>query len=164
VSFGSKFVGGLSSGNWQWLDTTGNGASGIGAAITGGVSGSYTYTGTINTKPGNNANASPVRTAFSDRMAKCSTYSTDPCSGTNPSNILNPSDPCIVIVPIVNFATCGNGTCPLAIEGFAQIYIEPTTSTVSNIQGCFVSTVAPDTIGSSSAPAFGPLQQPMLVQ
>ena len=163
VTFGTKFVGGLSNGNWQWLDTGGTGASGIGAAITGGVSGTYTVSGTINTKPGNNASSNPVRSALSDRMSKCSTYATDPCSGKNPSNILSPSDPCIVIVPIVNFTGC-SGTCALTIQGFAQIYIEPLTSTVSNIQGCFVSTVAADTVGSSSAPAFGPLQEPVLIQ
>jgi Flp pilus assembly protein TadG len=163
VTFGSKFVGGLSSGNWQWLDTTGNGASGIGAAISGGVSGTFTVGGPISTKPGNNANANPVQTAFTNRMNSCSSYASDPCSGTNPSSILSPSDPCIVVVPIVNFATCGNGTCSMTIEGFAQIYVEPLTSTTSKIQGCFVSTIAPDSIGSFSAQAFGPLQQPMLV-
>jgi Flp pilus assembly protein TadG len=164
VSFGAKFVGGLSAGNWQWLDTNSSGASGIGAAISGGVAGTYTVGGSINTKPGNNASAGPVKTAFNTRMSQCNTYSTDPCSGTNPASILSPSDPCIVIVPIVNFATCGSGTCSMTIEGFAQIYIEPSTSTPSNIQGCFVSTVAPDTIGSSSAPAFGPVQAPVMIQ
>jgi hypothetical protein len=163
VSFGAKFVGGLSAGNWQWLDTSGNGASGVGAAISGGVSGTWKVSGNITTKTGNIANAGPVKTAFNDRMSKCSTYATDPCSGNNPANILSPSDPCIVIVPIVNFATCGNGSCTMAIEGFAQVYIEPGTSTPSSIQGCFVSTVAPDSIGSASAPAFGPLQQPALI-
>ena len=163
VSFGAKFVGGLSNGNWQWLDTSGNGASGVGAAISGGVSGTWTVGGNITTKPGNNASAGPVKTAFNARMAKCSTYASDPCSGTNPASILSPSDPCIVIVPIVNFATCGNGSCTMAIEGFGQVYIEPGTSTPSSIQGCFVSTVAPDSIGSSSAQAFGPLQQPALI-
>ena len=163
VSFGAKFVGGLSAGNWQWLDTSGNGASGVGAAISGGVSGTWKVGGNITTKPGNVANAGPVKTAFNDRIAKCSTYATDPCSGTNPTSVLTPGDPCVVIVPIVNFATCGNGSCTMAIEGFAQVYIEPGTSTPSNIQGCFVSTVAPDTIGSPSAQAFGPLQQPALI-
>jgi Flp pilus assembly protein TadG len=161
VSFGAKFVGGLANGNWQWLDTGGNGASGIGAAITGGVSGTYTVGGTIDTKPGNNGNSGPVKTAFNDRMAKCSSYGTDPCSGTNPTNILNPGDPCVVVVPIVDFTGC-SGKCTLNIEGFAQVYLEP-TSTSKNIQGCFVSTIAPDSIGSASAPAFGPLQQPALI-
>ncbi len=164
VSFGAKFVGGLSAGNWQWLDTNGNGASGIGSAISGGVAGTYTLNGPITTKPGNNASAGPVKTAFNDRMSKCSSYSTDPCSGTNPASILTAGDPCIVVVPIVNFGTCGNGSCTMLIEGFAQIYIEPATSTPSSIQGCFVTTVSPDTIGSSSAPAFGPLQAPIMIQ
>jgi Putative Flp pilus-assembly TadE/G-like len=162
VSFGVKFVGGL-SGNWQWLDVGGNGAAGIGTAIGGGLSGSYAIGGTIDTKPGNNANAGPVKTAFTDRMGKCSSYDSDPCSGTNPANILDPSDPCITVMPIVDFSACPkSGSCPLTIEGFAQVYIEP-TSTSQSIQGCFVSTIAPDSIGSSTAPAFGPLQPPKLV-
>jgi Flp pilus assembly protein TadG len=164
VSFGAKFVGGLSAGNWQWLDVSGTGANGVGDAITGGETGSYSFNGSISTKPGNNANAGPVKTAFKARMDKCDSYGTDPCSGSNPKDLIKAGDPCLVVVPVVNFATCGAGKCSMTIEGFAQIYIEPGNSSPSSINGCFVQSVAPETIGSSGAPNFGPVMPPTLIQ
>jgi hypothetical protein len=52
----------------------------------------------------------------------------------------------------------------MTIEGFAEIYLEPATTTGTNINGCFVQAVVPNTIASSSAPALGALQVPVLIQ
>ena len=55
-------------------------------------------------------------------MSSCASIS-DPCSGSNPTSIPS-GDPCLVTVPAVDF-TGVNGNKPVAIEGFAQIYIDP---------------------------------------
>ena len=61
VTFGSKFVGGLAPGNWDWLDVSGNGASTLGNAIQNGMSGSSSVGDPISTDPGNKGKAGPVR-------------------------------------------------------------------------------------------------------
>jgi hypothetical protein len=52
----------------------------------------------------------------------------------------------------------------MTIEGFALIYLEPSTTTSTNINGCFVQAVTANTIASSSAPALGAEQVPTLTQ
>jgi Putative Flp pilus-assembly TadE/G-like len=166
VSFGSKFVGGLAPGNWQWLNPTGGsggGDSALSSAIESGASASFTIGGSIQSEPGNKGNSGPVKTALADRLNSCPSI-VDPCTsgGGNPSDI-PAGDPCLVIVPAVDYHGC-TGNCSLTIEGFAEIYLEPAATTGTNINGCFVSAVAPNTIASSSAPALGALQVPILIQ
>ncbi len=172
VSFGAKFVGGLAPGNWQFLAPDGNGASALGQAIEYGATGSFSVpnpdgscpTGsscTITTETGNQGNSNPVKTGLAARLNSCQSIS-EPCSGSNPTNIpLN--DPCLVIVPAVDF-TGVNGKKPVTIEGFALIYIDPATTTSTSINGCFVSTVVPNTIASATAPALGGLVADVLIQ
>lgn len=164
LTFGAKFVDGIAPGNWQYLDVStghGGGTPELKNAISGGVSGSFTMGQTIYSEPGNKG--VPVANTFAARMRSCDSYGgTDPCSGTNPKDLLKPGDPCLVIVPVVNFNGC-TGACGMTIEGFAQVYLEP-SSTSTNMVGCYVSAVAPDTIGSSGAPALGPVQPPKLIQ
>ncbi|MHB8381564.1 MAG: pilus assembly protein TadG-related protein [Acidobacteriaceae bacterium] len=163
VLFGSKFVGGLAPGNWQWLDPTGGsggGTSTLSSAIASGASASFTIGDSIQSEPGNKGNSGLINNALSNRLNSCPSIA-DPCGGGgNPSNI-PPGDPCLVIVPAVDFNGC-TGNCPLTIEGFAQIYLEPSTTTSTSINGCFVSAVAADTIATSTAPSLGALQVPTL--
>jgi Flp pilus assembly protein TadG len=166
VSFGAKFVGGLAPGNWQWLDPTGGsggGDSALSSAIQNGASASFTIGDPIQSEPGNKGNSGPVSTALADRLNSCPSIA-DPCTsgGGNPSDI-PAGDPCLVIVPAVDYHGC-TGSCSLTIEGFAEIYLEPATTTGTNINGCFVSAVAANTIASSTAPALGALQVPVLIQ
>lgn len=166
VSFGSKFVGGLAPGNWQWLNPTGGsggGDSALSSAIESGASASFTVGGTIQSEPGNKGNSGPVKTALADRLDSCPSIA-DPCTsaGGNPSDI-PAGDPCLVVIPAVDYHGC-TGNCSLTIEGFAEIYLEPATTTSTDINGCFVSAVVPNTIASSSAPALGALQVPVLIQ
>jgi hypothetical protein len=166
VSFGQKFVGGLAPGNWQWLDVSGGHGGGdplLASAIQNGASTSFSVGGTIYSEPGNKGKSGPVKGAFSTRMASCNTIS-DPCTsgGGNPTNI-PPGDPCVVVVPAVDYHGC-TGSCGLTIEGFALIYIEPTTSSSTDIEGCFVKAVTANSIATSSAPALGALQVPTLTQ
>ena len=163
LTFGAKFVNGIAPGNWQYLDVStghGGGTPELKNAISNGVSGSFTMGQTIYSEPGNKG--IPVAKTFADRMSSCKSYSTDPCSGTNPKDLITAGDPCLTIMPVVDFKGC-NGSCGMTIEGFAQVYLEP-TSTSTNMVGCYVSAVAPDTIGSSGAPALGPVQPPQLIQ
>lgn len=162
VSFGNKFVNGLAPGNWQWMDY-GNGDAGLANAIQNGASGSYSIGNTISSQPGNKGNSNNVKNALSTRLSQCKSYSSDPCSGSNPSGVLQPGDPCVVIVPAVNFGGC-TGSCRMTIQGFAEIYIEPAITTSTKIQGCFISSAVGDTISSSTGPALGPTQPPYLIQ
>jgi hypothetical protein len=164
VAFGSKFVGGLAPGNWQWLDPTGGsggGTSALSSAIANGASTSFTIGGTIQSEPGNKGNSSPVKNAMAQRLNSCPSIA-DPCNGGgNPSDI-PPGDPCLVIVPAVDFQGC-TGSCSLTIQGFAEIYLEPDTTSTS-ISGCFVQAVTASTRATSGAPALGALQVPKLLQ
>jgi hypothetical protein len=169
VSFGSKFVNGLAPGNWQWLDPTGGSGGGdaaLTAAIEGGSSASFSLNppnNVIQSEPGNKGNSGPVKSALASRLNSCPSIA-DPCTnaGGNPSDI-PPGDPCLVIVPAVDYHGC-TGNCPLTIEGFAMIYLEPSTTTSLKINGCFVQAVAADSISLSSAPGLGSLQVPTLTQ
>jgi hypothetical protein len=161
VSFGSKFVGGLAPGNWQWLALGGNGSSVLGSNVDNGASGSFTVGQTINSAPGNKGNSSPVSAGLSDRFSRCAASESavsfsEPCTtaASNPTDI-PANDPCLVVVPAVDYHGC-NGNCTMTIEGFALIYLDKTSSP-TEIDGCFVSTVAANTISSSSAPALGGL-------
>ena len=166
VSFGQKFVGGLAPGNWQWLNPTGGtggGDSALSAAIESGASASFSVGGSIQSEPGNKGNSSNVKDALASRLSSCASIS-DPCTsgGGNPTDI-PPGDPCLVVVPAVDYHGC-TGNCGLTIEGFAMIYLEAATTTSTNINGCFVKAIAANTIASSSAPALGGSQVPTLTQ
>ena len=163
VSFGSKFVGGLAPGNWQWLSIGGTGSSTLGANIANGASGTFKIGDTINSAPGNKGNSKPVSDGLASRFSKCASIS-DPCTsaGGNPHNI-PAGDPCLVVVPAVDYHGC-TGNCGMTIEGFALIYLEQATTTPTNINGCFVQAVAPNTLASAGAPSLGAQQVPTLTQ
>jgi Putative Flp pilus-assembly TadE/G-like len=163
VSFGSKFVGGLAPGNWQWLSIGGTGSSVLGANINNGASGTFKIGDSINSAPGNKGNSSPVDSGLASRFSRCSSIA-DPCTGGggNPHNI-PAGDPCLVVVPAVDYHGC-TGNCGMTIEGFALIYLERATTTSTHIDGCFVKAVAANTIASSGAPELGALQVPALTR
>src|SRR5579863_3928818 len=123
VTFNAKFGPlGEAPGNWQWLDA-GNGAAGVGNAITNGMSGTYGVGETIATKPGNIANSQQVSSAFNARFGACPALTGDPCGSGGSLVTIPPTDPCLITVPAVNFNHSGSN--PLQIEGFAQVYVEP---------------------------------------
>src|ERR1700722_4029176 len=166
VSFGAKFVGGLAPGNWQWLNPTGGtggGDSALSAAIASGDSASFSIGDSIQSEPGNKGNSTQVVTALSSRLRGCPAIS-DPCTsgGGTPTDIPT-NDPCLVAVPAVDFHGC-TGNCPLTIEGFAEVYLEPATTTRPSLNGCFVKEITADSIASSSAPGLGAQQVPALAQ
>jgi hypothetical protein len=163
VSFGAKFVNGLAPGNWQWLALNSNGDSALGTNIQNGATGTYSIGDSLTSEPGNNANSQNIRTGLSNRFASCPSIA-DPCSagGPNPSNI-PVGDPCLVIIPAVDYHGC-NGSCTgLKIEGFALIYLE-STSSASQINGCFVQAVTANTISSAGATQLGADVPPSLIQ
>jgi Flp pilus assembly protein TadG len=168
VSFGAKFVGGLAPGNWQWLNPTGGtggGDSALSYAIENGSPDLFSLTppnNAIQSEPGNKGNSSNVQTALAARLDSCPSIS-DPCSGGGNPNDIPPGDPCLVVVPAVDYGGC-SGNCPLIIEGFAMIYLEAATTTSTHIDGCFVKAITADSIASSSAPGLGALQVPSLTQ
>jgi hypothetical protein len=166
VAFGVKFTSAVppASGNWQWLTSPSsgdNGAPGVGSGVTNGMTGTYSIGQSFGTKTGADGNAGPVKTAFSARMSSCPALSPDPCSGGNPNNIPQ-NDPCLVTVPAVDFGGHTGTSGALPIEVFAEVYLEP-TSTSTNIIGCFVKQIDPGAL-ASGGPALGSLGRPMLVQ
>jgi Putative Flp pilus-assembly TadE/G-like len=182
VHLGTKFAGVGASGNWQFLDVSGGSGGGdklleeaiegtapstVFSAVTPGT-GACPGPGqcTIQSEPGNKGQSGPITKAVSNLMTECSafssTYKSNPCSGSNPAGIINPKDPCLVTVPVVNFAGC-TGNCSLSIEGFAQIYLESGTTSTS-ITGCYVGVGDPGGTGSKTALAFGPTVPPVLTQ
>jgi hypothetical protein len=156
-------------GNWQWLDNS-QGSSGLAGGITNGMSGTYSVYGSggtgqtyITTEPGNKANANGVQGAFESRFNSSNCPVTeDPCNGGNASTILQDNQ-CLVVVPAVDYAGC-TGSCQANILGFADIYIEP-GSTSTNITACFVQAVTANTISGGSNPVnLGSYAQPELIQ
>ncbi len=174
TSFGSKFVGGLAPGNWDWLDLgQGKGANALGSTIQNGASGSFSIGTDVGSAPGNKGNSGPVKNGLASRLSSCAatTSATDPCQngalvgGTNGiggTNGVPVNDPCLVGMPAVDFTGCHGANCSMPIEAFAQIYLEQ-NSTGTDIEGCFVQTLAPGAVGSSSAPNLGSIGQPVLI-
>ena len=158
VTFGTKFISATvnAPGNWDWIGPDGKGSSSIANDITNGASTPYAVSpngscGTnavgasycIDSATGNKANSGPIKDAIKTRMASCPTIS-DPCAnGGNPNNI-PAGDPCLVIMPAVDF-TGVTGSKPMPIEQFAEVYLEP-DSTATSLDGCFISTVAGNTL------------------
>jgi Flp pilus assembly protein TadG len=174
TTFGTKFVGGLASGNWDWTNVgQGTGASALGTAIQDGATGSLSVGSTISSSPGNKGNSGPVKKGLSSRLSSCAAVNslTDPCQngaavggtyGIGGTSGIPANDPCLVTVPAVDFTGC-NGNCSLTIEAFAEIYLEQ-SSTGTEIDGCFVQQLDPQTVGSSSAPSLGPFGSPVLTR
>jgi Flp pilus assembly protein TadG len=177
VTFGAKFVltgansneesSGGAPGNWDWVDVgQGNGASQLGQVLQSGASGTFSIGQTINSDPGNKANSGPAQSGLAARLAACGTSASarpngDPCSNGGNTTGLSCNDPCLITVPAVNFTGC-NGSCSLSIEGFAQMYLEQ-TSTTSAIQACYISNNNCTTTGSAGAPNLGSLAPPVLI-
>lgn len=163
VSFGAKFVGGLAPGNWQFLAIAGTGDSVLGTNIDNGTSGAYSIGSVLTSEPGNKGNSSNVRAGLADRLSKCHSIA-DPCtaSGPNPSDI-PAGDACLVVVPAVDYHGC-TGSCSVTAEGFALIYLEPSTTTGTSINGCFVKAVAANTVTAVGAPQLGAEMPPVLIQ
>jgi len=167
LSFGTKFISTTvnASGNWDWLGPDGGGASAVGGDIANGVSGNFSIGDSINTAPGNKANAGPIKKAFDARMKNCPSLATDPCAdGGNPTDIPS-GDPCLVIMPVVDF-TGVTGSKPVAIEQFAEVYLE-SDSTSTSIDGCYISSVTGGTLATggtstTTITSFGPIAPPTL--
>ncbi len=168
VSFGQKFAGGLAPGNWQWLAVGGTGDSILGTNVGQGITGKFSIGDQIQSEPGKN-NSNNVRNGLADRGSKCEAL-TDPCGAItkNPTTI-PPDDPCLVIVPAVDWHGC-TGSCSgpsFTIEGFALIYLEltgPNASTGTQINGCFVSEYVHNSISSITAIQLGAQNGPTLIQ
>src|SRR5713101_212695 len=160
VSFGTKFVGGLAPGNWQYVVVDATGDSALGSAVQDGTLNSYKIGDAMTSEPGNKGNSSNVRVGLSDRLASCASVS-DPCANSGNPHDIPAGDPCLVIVPAVDYHGC-NGSCPITIEGFALIYLEQ-NSTGTSIQGCFVQAVAANTITIPTAPSLGADMPPTLI-
>ena len=153
ISFGAKHVLDLSPSNYQWLSIGGNGASVLESNIENGVTTSFSIGDAVDVSSG--AKTGPVSSAINERLDSCPAIS-DPCSGSvNPSNI-PANDPCLVIVPAVDFTAS-----PVVIEGFAEVYLE-NTSSATQLNGCFIQAVAGNTSTASGAPGLGPSAPPVL--
>lgn len=154
ISFGVKHVLNLSPSNYQWVGA-GKSAQTLADGIQNGVDGTFSVGDAVVVSSG--AKTGPVDSAISARLASCPSIA-DPCAGGNPSNI-PAGDPCLVVVPAVDYSQS-----PVTIEGFAEVYLE-NTSTRTQLNGCFIQAVAGNTISSSSggAPNLGPTAPPVLI-
>lgn len=175
VTFGMTLPGGLSRGNWRWLDLgQGSGSSDVADAIANGVQGTYSIGDNISSTSTANLSYRAVLSGFQSRLNDHSSRfpTVDPSNvcttgGGNPTNIPL-GDPLLVTVPVANFSSGCSGVCTASIEGFAQVYLTNVRSSrrtnTSEIDGCFVQAVAPGSVGSASAPVLGALSPPILVQ
>ena len=173
VTFGSKFVlndannnmqsSGGAPGNWGWIDVgQGQGASGLGTALAGGLAGTAAYGQMISTSPGiGKGNAQPAQNGLDKRLSSCDLSHGDPCSNSGDATGISCKDPCLVSVPVLDFTNC-NGNCSRPIEGFALMYLEQ-GSTTSAISACFIKTTNCTTQGSQGAPNLGSLAPPVLI-
>jgi Putative Flp pilus-assembly TadE/G-like len=166
LHFGSKFVGGLATGNWQWLDVsggTGGGEKVLENAIENGAPAIFSINppnNVIYPDTGNDGMNPNVAKALSDRLAKCSDVA-DACSGINPADIpLN--DPCMVIMPAVDFTEEHGKSKQLTIYAFALVYLLKSQTTATSINGCFISDVTQGTLAASNAPNDGALVSDVL--
>jgi hypothetical protein len=160
IPFGQKFVNGIAPGNWQWLNINGTGASNLATNIVTGATTSFTIGDNLQSATG--IKAGPVNQSLSTRFQQCQSVESaatpsfhEPCTtaAANPTDI-PASDPCLVVVPAVDYHGCTGNCVNLTIEGFALIYLD-STSNVSNINGCFVKGIKSATISSSTAPDLG---------
>ena len=187
VFAGTQASSSFSPGNWGWLNlgvSSGCGAGGGPYAQAVGCGGSDAESITsVLTKPG--STTGQIRQGWSYRSNQHDTFvANNPSCNISYASICGgtstpcPGDPLAVVVPLVNFntGTC-NGQCTLAVQGFAELYLDPTQTCIdpkSNgkggcggnaaLEGCFIKSVAPDTIGSSGAPNTGVTSAPTLVQ
>ena len=174
TTFGSKFVGGLAPGNWDWVNLgQGTGASALGAAVQNGQPRDFSIGTDVGSAPGNKGNSGPLRKGLAARLGSCmaTTAATDPCQngalvggtdGIGGTSGVPTTDPCLVTMPAVDFTGCTGSSCSMPIEAFAEIYLEQ-NSTGNDIEGCFVQSVTPTGVGSSSAPNLGSIGQPILI-
>jgi hypothetical protein len=67
-------------------------------------------------------------------------------------------------VAIANFdGSAGKSSIPIA--GFAEFYLNPNTDpSKGNLQGCYLQTVTPESIGSSTAPNLGSVSAPVIIR
>jgi len=164
VSFGAKFISATINlaGNWGWLDLDGSGGSGLKNDLANGATKTYNAINsdgscsgpgscTVNTDPG--AKVGPIKQGLDARFANCPSIP-DPCTGANPINSIPAGDPCLVVVPVVDFAAAAKaGKASMPIETFAEVYLEPTgpnATTATNIGGCYVSAPAGGTLSSTT--------------
>ena len=149
VSFGNKFVSSTIDlpGNWDWLALDGGGGSTLKNDIANGATTKYTVGDTVWTKPG--GTNGPVSQGISDRFKGCPSIA-NPCNGSNPTGI-PAGDPCLVVVPVVDFAAATKaGKTSMPIETFAEVYLDPTKTTRSHIEGCYVSAVQGGTLSTTT--------------
>jgi hypothetical protein len=160
VSFGTKFISATvnAAGNWGWLNPDGKGGANLKNNIENGVSGTFSVGEEVDTKSG--ATTGPVNQGMSERMGTCPSIA-DPCNGGNPSDIPG-GDPCLVIVPVVDFTNV-NGSKDTPIEAFAEVYLDPSTTSGTSINGCYVSSVVGNTTAGSSY-SDGPTAPPVLIR
>jgi hypothetical protein len=70
-----------------------------------------------------------------------------------------------IIVPLVNF-NGANGNSNLTVYGFGELYLNPAFNpkTDTSMQACFITTLDPQAVAGSGAPANGVLPPPSLIQ
>jgi Flp pilus assembly protein TadG len=180
VSFGSKFIGGSASGNWQFVDAgQGTGGSALKAAISGGVSvNDLTIGSTIKTDTGYDVgnvnkgwqNLMTAHTNYCATVSGCWDPSTMGSSCPSGTYSGAPNDPLLVTIPVGDTSGC-NGSCSLTVEGFARVYLTGLTQSSCtgsnpcwNLTGCFVKADTPGGGGSASAPQLGSIPPPNLIQ
>lgn len=163
VSFGAKFISSTINlpGNWGWLDLDGSGGSGLRSDLASGASTSYSVGSTVYTNTG--AKVGPINSGLSSRFSGCPSIP-DPCTGGGNPNNIPAGDPCLVIVPVVDFAAAAKaGKTSMPIEQFAEVYLDPKTTDAKHINGCYVTSTVGDTIAGPT-PSSGPVAAPVLIQ
>jgi hypothetical protein len=95
------------------------------------------------------------------------TNSLDPntvCANNGNPNNIPEGDPLLVTVPVGDISQI-NGSKPMTVLGFAEVYLTGIDSKKATISGCFVQAVNTKTIGGNgTAPALGAVPPVALLQ
>ena len=173
-----KFAGDtFAPGNWAYLGPDGGGAQTVSGDIANGSSSLISYLGTVSTQTGNISNSQQLSNGFNARVTRHNNMSGDvpgtqtTCSTVQYSQVCSGSvkpctgDPLAIIVPLVNF-NGANGNSNLTVYGFAELYLNPAFNpkTDTSMQACFITTLDPQAVAGSGAPANGVLPPPSLIQ
>ncbi|MDO8433444.1 MAG: pilus assembly protein TadG-related protein [Candidatus Binatus sp.] len=133
----------ISPGNWDFLELGGPGGNVLRNNIASGYQGPIAAGQYIWTKTGQNVG--PANQGFDDRIGATS-------GGTWQSH--DESDPRVIVMPVVDWTTVGNGSSTVEVLGFAHMYLESSLGH-GQFQAYYIDDLVPDSLVSATPPPAG---------
>ena len=170
LTYGTQYslTGNYSSGNWGWLDipSGSQGSTTQGGAAKGGgasqLSSNITNGCTCDVSVGNYVSS---ETGIKEGQVTSAVNSL--VDGSHLPSTLTGNEPQLVTVPIVDWSASGNGSTPVQIKGFAELWLigiskGKGSTPILDVQ--FVQYVTKYASGSGSGTSYGSSKIPYLVQ